>query len=155
MNVIQALGVSGFGKAEQFAAALAGKLKARGLAKSAVRYGVQIPAHICHSEEETAHAVEQARFMYRMSGQLVQNTQQIKAGFFLPPTEPVESADVSIEQCVSGSMIGSPDHAKRLVERMESLGVTDLSLNFEFGDLTHEQRCKSLREVAMALNLSR
>jgi alkanesulfonate monooxygenase SsuD/methylene tetrahydromethanopterin reductase-like flavin-dependent oxidoreductase (luciferase family) len=154
MNVIQALGVSGFAKAEQFAGALQEKLSARNLDKSQVRYGVQIPAHITHSDAETADAVEQARWMYRLSGQLVQNTQQVKGGFF-QPAGPVQSAEVSIEQCASGSMIGSPEHARELVERMKGLGVTDLSLNFEFGNFTHEQRCDSLREVSKALELSR
>lgn len=153
MHVIQSLGVGGFDKAKKFAAAVSEKMAEHQADPAKTRYGIQIPTHICYNDDEVEHAVEQARFMYRMSGQLVQDTQTIKDGFF-QPSGPVASAEVSVEQAVSGAMIGTPDHARDLVERMRGLGVTDLSLNFEFGDFTHEQRRDSIRAVAEALELS-
>lgn len=152
MHIIFALGVSGIEKARSFARALDERIAARGLDRSDIRFGLQIPVHVCHSDAETEYAVEQARKMYRMSGQLVQDIQQIREGFF-EPSGPVPSAEVSVEQAQSGAMIGSSEHIRTLADEFAQLGATDLSLNFEFGEFTHEQRLDSIRQVAEILGL--
>lgn len=152
MNVIFALGLGGIEKAESFATALREKIDARGLSRESVRFGLQIPVHVCRDDVEVERAVEQARTMYRMSGQLVQNIQKINGGFF-EPTGAVASAEVSVEQAQSGAMIGTVDHITRLYQQFGELGVTDLSLNFDFGAITPDERRESMRAVAEALRL--
>ncbi len=61
-------------------------------------------------------------------------------------TEP--GADVPTEQITSGSLIGDDDHIRRQLAWLEELGVTDLSLNFRYGDLDTASVRRSMERVA-------
>jgi alkanesulfonate monooxygenase SsuD/methylene tetrahydromethanopterin reductase-like flavin-dependent oxidoreductase (luciferase family) len=154
MDVIQALGIKGMGPAEKFASTLTALCSSRGIDRSTVRYGAQVPTHICHDSSELDRAVNQARWMYRIAGRLTANTQQVVGSFIDDSgTEPFAD-DIPVELLTSANLIGDARHAQEVVARLQAIGVTDLSLNFDFGDFTSKERKESMREVAELFELT-
>jgi len=66
-------------------------------------------------------------------------------------TEP--SADVPTERIVSGSLLGGDEHVRSQLAWLEALGVTDLSLNFRYGDLDTTSVRRSMERVAEVAGL--
>jgi hypothetical protein len=91
--------------------------------------------------------------MYRITGRLMAGTQRIRAGLVdMSGTEP--TADVPTEQVTSGSLVGGGDHVRSQLAWLEELGVTDLSLNFRYGDLDSSSVRRSMEQVARLAGLS-
>ena len=85
--------------------------------------------------------------MYRITNRLMAGTQRVSAGMVdMSGTEP--AADVPTEQITSGSLVGGDAHIKSQLAWLEEAGVTDLSLNFRYGDLDTASVRRSMERVA-------
>jgi hypothetical protein len=104
-------------------------------------------AHHGDDDVEVERGVRAGRMMYRITSRLMAGTQRVRAGLVdLSGTEP--AADVPAEQVASGSLVGGDDHVRSQLAWLEALGVTDLSLNFRYGDLDTASVRRSMERVA-------
>ncbi|HZU16799.1 MAG TPA: LLM class flavin-dependent oxidoreductase [Candidatus Dormibacteraeota bacterium] len=142
-----AVGVRGRAFVEEYRGRFEAECRARGVDPGSIRFGAQLLAHHGRDRDEVERAARAARLMYRMTARLAAGTQRVRAGLVdLTGTEP--AADVPTEQIVSGSLIGDDDHIRRQLAWLEGLGVTDLSLNFRYGDLDTASVRRSMERVA-------
>ncbi len=142
-----AVGVRGRGFVEQYRWTFEEECRRRGIDASTLRFGAQLLAHHGSEPGEVERGARAARLMYRMSSRLMAGTQRVRGGLVdLSGTEP--SADVPTEQIVSGSLLGDDDHVRRQLAWLEDIGVTDLSLNFRYGDIDTASVHRSMERVA-------
>jgi len=142
-----AVGVRGRAFADGFRRAFEEECARRSLQARSVRYGVQVLAHHGADAAEVERGAAAGRLMYRVTGRLMAGTQRVRAGMLdMSGTEP--SADVPTEQVASGSLVGNDDHVRDQLAWLEGMGVTDLSLNFRYGDLDTASVRRSMERVA-------
>jgi alkanesulfonate monooxygenase SsuD/methylene tetrahydromethanopterin reductase-like flavin-dependent oxidoreductase (luciferase family) len=142
-----AVGVRGRAFVDTFRRHFEAECDRRGTDPRGVRFGVQVLAHWAADQAGVERAAQAGRLMYRMTNRLMAGTQRVRAGLVdLAGTEP--GADVPTEQITSGSLIGNDDHVRRQLGWLAEAGVTDLSLNFRYGDLDTESVRRSMERVA-------
>jgi alkanesulfonate monooxygenase SsuD/methylene tetrahydromethanopterin reductase-like flavin-dependent oxidoreductase (luciferase family) len=141
-----AVGVRGRAFVEEFRGAFEAECGRRGVDAGSVRFGAQLLAH--HGDAaEVERGAEAGRLMYRITGRLMAGTQRVRAGLVdTSGTEP--SADVPTAQITSGSLLGDDGHVRNQLAWLEALGITDLSLNFRYGDLDTASVRRSMERVA-------
>lgn len=146
-----AVGVRGRGFVEEFRRVFEAECARRGTDPRSVRFGAQLLAH--HGDgAEVERGAQAGRLMYRMTGRLQAGTQRVRAGVVdVSGTEP--SADVPTAQIASGSLVGGDEHVRGQLAWLEALGVTDLSLNFRYGDLDTASVRRSMERVAALAGL--
>jgi alkanesulfonate monooxygenase SsuD/methylene tetrahydromethanopterin reductase-like flavin-dependent oxidoreductase (luciferase family) len=147
-----AVGVRGRAFVEEFRRAFEAECERRGTDPRSVRFGAQVLAH--HGDAaEVERGAQAGRLMYRITGRLMAGTQRVRAGLVdMSGTEP--SADVPTAQITSGSLVGDDTHIRGQLAWLEGLGVTDLSLNFRFGDLDTASVRRSMERVADVAGLT-
>jgi alkanesulfonate monooxygenase SsuD/methylene tetrahydromethanopterin reductase-like flavin-dependent oxidoreductase (luciferase family) len=147
-----AVGVRGRAFVEQYRRLFEEECARRGADPRAVRFGAQVLAH-CGGGAEVERAVRAGRLMYRITSRLTAGTQRVRAGMVdMSGTEP--AADVPAEQVASGSLVGDEAHVDGQLAWLRDLGVTDLSLNFRFGDLDTASVRRSMARVAEVAGLA-
>jgi alkanesulfonate monooxygenase SsuD/methylene tetrahydromethanopterin reductase-like flavin-dependent oxidoreductase (luciferase family) len=146
-----AVGVRGRAFVEDFRRTFEAECGRRGVEPASVRFGAQLLAH--HGDAAAVErAAQSARLMYRINARLMAGTQQVRGGIVdTSGTEP--PSDVPTGQIASGSLLGDDEHVRQQLEWLEALGVTDLSLNFRYGDLDTESVRRSMRRVAEVAGL--
>jgi alkanesulfonate monooxygenase SsuD/methylene tetrahydromethanopterin reductase-like flavin-dependent oxidoreductase (luciferase family) len=148
-----AVGVRGRGFAEQFRRAFEEECARRGSDPRSIRFGAQVLAHHGDDESEIERGAQAGRVMYRITNRLMAGTQRVRAGLVdMTGTEP--DPDVSTAQITSGSLIGGESHLRSQLAWLEEIGVTDLSLNFRYGDLDTASVRRSMERVAALAGLS-
>jgi alkanesulfonate monooxygenase SsuD/methylene tetrahydromethanopterin reductase-like flavin-dependent oxidoreductase (luciferase family) len=147
-----AVGVRGRAFVEEFRRAFEAECARRGTDPGSVRFGAQLLAH--HGDAaEVERGAQAGRLMYRITGRLMAGTQRVRAGLVdMSGTEP--SADVPTAQIASGSLLGGDEHVRSQLAWLEGLGVTDLSLNFRYGDLDTASVRHSMARVAELAGLA-
>jgi len=147
-----AVGVRGRAFVDEFRRAFEAECARRGTDPRSVRFGAQVLAH--HGDAaEVERGAQAGRLMYRITGRLMAGTQRVRAGLVdMSGTEP--SSDVPTAQITSGSLLGDDDHVRTQLAWLEGLGVTDLSLNFRYGDLDTASVRRSMARVAEVAGLS-
>lgn len=141
-----AVGVRGRAFVEDFRRLFEQECARRGADAGAVRFGAQVLAH-WGGAAETERGVAAGRLMYRITSRLTAGSQRVREGLVdMSGTEP--AADVPAEQVTSGSLIGHDDHLRGQLRWLEQLGVSDLSLNFRYGDLDTDSVRASMSRVA-------
>jgi alkanesulfonate monooxygenase SsuD/methylene tetrahydromethanopterin reductase-like flavin-dependent oxidoreductase (luciferase family) len=149
-----AVGVRGREFAQEFRRAFEEECARRGIDPGSVQFGVQVLAHQGDSQAGVERGARAGRLMYRITNRLMAGRQRVHAGLVdMSGTEP--AADVSTEQVTSGSLVGDEQHVRRQLEWLEGMGVTDLSLNFRYGDLDSESVQRSMERVAELAALRR
>jgi alkanesulfonate monooxygenase SsuD/methylene tetrahydromethanopterin reductase-like flavin-dependent oxidoreductase (luciferase family) len=142
-----AVGVRGRRFVEDYRRTFEEECQRRGLDASTLRFGAQLLAHHASHPAEVERGAGAARLMYRMTSRLMTGTQRVREGLVdLSGTEP--SSDVPTGQIVSGSLLGDDDHLRRQLAWLKTIGVTDLSLNFRYGDLDTASVHRSMERVA-------
>jgi alkanesulfonate monooxygenase SsuD/methylene tetrahydromethanopterin reductase-like flavin-dependent oxidoreductase (luciferase family) len=146
-----AVGVRGRTFVEEFRRAFEAECERRSTDPRSVRFGAQVLAH--HGDEpEVERGAEAGRLMYRITGRLMAGTQRVRGGLVdMSGTEP--AADVPTAQITSGSLVGGDEHVRDQLAWLEALGVTDLSLNFRYGDLDTASVRRSMERVAALAGL--
>jgi alkanesulfonate monooxygenase SsuD/methylene tetrahydromethanopterin reductase-like flavin-dependent oxidoreductase (luciferase family) len=147
-----AVGVRGRAFVEEFRRAFEAECARRGADPGSVRFGAQVLAH--HGGPgDVERGAEAGRLMYRITGRLMAGTQRVRGGLVdMSGTEP--SADVPTGQITSGSLVGDDEHVRSQLAWLEGLGVTDLSLNFRYGDLDTPSVRRSMERVAELASLA-
>lgn len=141
-----AVGVRGRAFVEDYRRLFEDECARRGADAGSVRFGAQVLAH-WGDEAETERGVAAGRLMYRITSRLTAGTQRVREGLVdMSGTEP--TADVPTDQVTSGSLIGDDDHLRGQLRWLERLGVSDLSLNFRYGDLDTASVRASMSRVA-------
>jgi alkanesulfonate monooxygenase SsuD/methylene tetrahydromethanopterin reductase-like flavin-dependent oxidoreductase (luciferase family) len=147
-----AVGVRGRGFVEEYRRLFEAECGQRGTDPRLVRFGAQVLAHQGDAAE-VERGAQAGRLMYRITGRLMAGTQRVRAGLVdMSGTEP--SADVSTAQITSGSLLGDDEHVRSQLAWLEGLGVTDLSLNFRYGDLDTASVRHSMARVAEVAGLA-
>lgn len=154
MNVIQSLGIQDMSAVRSFSALLREKLEDAGVSSSEIRYGVQTPAHFTTTAAGRQRAGEQLRWMYKLAGSFGTGKQVKKGGFVLETGE-VPGTDRPVASLTQSNLVGSEEHIRETVAQYAEFGVTDLSLNFEFGDITSSERRDSMHAFAEILGLKK
>jgi hypothetical protein len=104
-------------------------------------------AHHGADEAGVERGVRAGRLMYRITARLAAGAQRVRAGMVdMSGTEP--AADVPAGQVTSGSLVGDDEHVLRQLAWLEGMGVTDLSLNFRYGDLDTGSVHRSMDRIA-------
>ena len=141
------MGVRGRAFVEEFRRAFEEECGRRRTDPRSVRYGTQVLAHHGDDEGEIERGAEAGRLMYRITGRLTAGTQRVRSGLVdMSGTEP--AADVATPQITSGSLVGDDAHVRSQLAWLEEIGVTDLSLNFRYGDLDTPSVHRSMERVA-------
>src|SRR5260370_39179667 len=142
-----AVGIRGRAFVEEFRSAFEAECARRRREPRSVRFGAQLLAHRGENDAEVERGAEAGRLMYRMTGRLMAGTQSLRGGLVdLSGSEPAD--DVSTGQIASGSLVGGDEHVRRQLAWLEEVGVTDLSLNFRYGDLDTASVRRSMERVA-------
>jgi alkanesulfonate monooxygenase SsuD/methylene tetrahydromethanopterin reductase-like flavin-dependent oxidoreductase (luciferase family) len=147
-----AVGVRGRAFVEEFRRAFETECRRRRVDPASVRFGAQVLA--CHGDAaQVERGARAARLMYRITSRLMAGTQRVRGGIVdSSGTEP--SADVPTAQITSGSLLGDDEHVRSQLAWLEELGVTDLSLNFRYGDLDTASVHRSMARVAELAGLT-
>jgi alkanesulfonate monooxygenase SsuD/methylene tetrahydromethanopterin reductase-like flavin-dependent oxidoreductase (luciferase family) len=147
-----AVGVRGRAFAEEFRRAFEEQCARRDRDPRSVRFGAQVLAHHGDGPAEIERGAQAGRLMYRITSRLMAGTQRVREGLVdLSGTEP--SSDVPTQQITSGSLVGADDHVRSQLAWLEGLGVTDLSLNFRYGDLDTASVRRSMERIAALAGL--
>jgi alkanesulfonate monooxygenase SsuD/methylene tetrahydromethanopterin reductase-like flavin-dependent oxidoreductase (luciferase family) len=147
-----AVGVRGRSFVDQYRRRFEEECTRRTVDPSSTRFGAQLLAHHAPDPAEVERGAQAGRLMYRITHRLMAGTQRVRAGLVdMSGTEP--GADVPTDQITSGSLIGSDDHIRGQLSWLEGLGVTDLSLNFRYGDLDTASARRSMERVAQLAGL--
>jgi alkanesulfonate monooxygenase SsuD/methylene tetrahydromethanopterin reductase-like flavin-dependent oxidoreductase (luciferase family) len=147
-----AVGVKGRAFVDGYRGAFEAECARRGVGLDSVRFGTQVLAHWGGDEAAVERGAQAGRLMYRITNRLIAGTQRVQAGLVdMAGTE--LGADVPTEQIASGSLIGDDDHVGRQLAWLAESGVTDLSLNFRYGDLDTESVRRSMERVAALASL--
>jgi len=142
-----AVGVRGRSFAEEFRRAFEEECARRGKDPASIRFGAQLLAHHGEDEAEIERGAHAGRLMYRITNRLMAGTQSVRTGLVdMSGTEP--AADVPTEQVTSGSLVGDDGHIRSQLAWLEEIGVTDLSLNFRYGDLDTASVRRSMETTA-------
>ena len=152
MNSFIAVGLRGRGFVDQFRAVFEEECRKRGLDPAGQLFGAQLLAHSASDPAEVERGVEAGRQMYTLTSRLMANRQRVSAGL-IDSSERTDAEQVPDEQILSGSLIGGEEDLRRHLEWLEEIGVTDLSLNFRYGDLDTPSVHHSMREVARVAGL--
>jgi alkanesulfonate monooxygenase SsuD/methylene tetrahydromethanopterin reductase-like flavin-dependent oxidoreductase (luciferase family) len=147
-----AVGVRGRGAVEEPRRVFEAECARRGQDARSMRFGVQVLAHHGDDEAEVERGARAGRLMYRITSRLMAGTQRVRAGLVdMSGTEP--AADVPTEQIASGSLVGGDDHIARQLDWLQGIGVSDLSLNFRYGNLDTASVRRSMERVAALAGL--
>jgi alkanesulfonate monooxygenase SsuD/methylene tetrahydromethanopterin reductase-like flavin-dependent oxidoreductase (luciferase family) len=147
-----AVGVRGAAFVEESRRAFEAERARRGLAAGSTRFGAQVLAHHGGDQAEVERGARAGRLMYRITARLMAGRQRVRAGLVdMSGTEP--SSDVPTEQVTSGSLVGDDDHVRRQLAWLAEMGVTDLSLNFRYGDLDTTSVHRSMERIAELADL--
>lgn len=148
-----AVGVRGRGFVEDARRTFEAACAERAVDPGTVRFGAQLLAHHGEDAAEMERGAAAGRLMYRITARLMAGTQRVRAGLVdMSGTEP--SSDVPTERIVSGSLVGDEDHLRSQLAWLRELGVTDLSLNFRYGDLDPASVRRSMERVAEIAGLA-
>jgi alkanesulfonate monooxygenase SsuD/methylene tetrahydromethanopterin reductase-like flavin-dependent oxidoreductase (luciferase family) len=148
-----AVGVRGRAFAEEFRRAFEEECARRGKDPASIRFGAQVLAHHGTDQAEIERGAHAGRLMYRITNRLMAGRQRVRAGLVdMSGTEP--AADVATDQITSGSLVGDNDHVLGQLAWLAEMGVTDLSLNFRYGDLDSPSVHRSMERVAELAGLS-
>lgn len=154
MNPIQSLGIQDISAVQSFSATLHEKAAELQVPAEKVRYGLQSPARLTSGAADQERAGEQLRWMYKVAGSFGTGRQQREGGF-VTETGEVPNTDGPTSSLTKANLIGSESKIRETVAIYEEHGVTDLSLNFEFGDITSNERRESMHALAEILNLKK
>jgi alkanesulfonate monooxygenase SsuD/methylene tetrahydromethanopterin reductase-like flavin-dependent oxidoreductase (luciferase family) len=142
-----AVGVRGGAFIKEFRRAFEEECARRGKDPASTRFGAQVLAHYGHDGAEIERGAQAGRLMYRITHRLMAGRQRVRAGLVdMSGTEP--AADVATDQITSGSLIGDDHHVRGQLDWLMEIGVTDLSLNFRYGDLDSASVRRSMERVA-------
>ena len=141
------MGVRGRAFVEDFRRAFEEECVRRSRDPRSLRFGAQVLAHHGEDEAKVERGAQAGRLMYRITSRLMAGTQRVRAGLVdLSGTEP--AADVPTGQVTSGSLVGGDAHVRSQLAWLEEMGVTDLSLNFRYGDLDTASVRRSMERIA-------
>jgi alkanesulfonate monooxygenase SsuD/methylene tetrahydromethanopterin reductase-like flavin-dependent oxidoreductase (luciferase family) len=147
-----AVGVRGRAFTEEFRRAFEEECARRRTDPRSVRFGVQVLAHHGDEAAEVERGAQAGRLMYRITARLMAGRQRVRLGLVdMSGTEP--TSDVPTAQVASGSLVGGDEHVRGQLAWLEELGVTDLSLNFRYGDLDTPSVSRSMERVAALAGL--
>ena len=148
-----AVGVRGRGFVQESRLAFEEACARRGSDPRSVRFGAQLLAHHGEDAAEVERGAQAGRLMYRITNRLMAGTQRVRAGLVdMSGTEP--ASDVPTAQITSGSLVGDDQHLESQLAWLEAIGVTDLSLNFRYGDLDTASVRRSMERVARLAGLA-
>ena len=171
MDVVFNVGVFGVERLTEFREAFDAECEKRAVDLSSVRFGAQVWAHYAPSEERVEKAAQAARVVIRAAGRRVGAPREYtKEGVvdLRAPTEATALADVtagdfryttddgeaSTADILATNMIGDADRIRHMAQIYEDLGVSDLILIMDTGDITPEERRESMSELASILGVS-
>src|SRR5438309_99262 len=147
-----AVGVRGRAFVEEFRRAFEGECSRREVDPRSIRFGAQVLAHHGEDAAEIERGAQAGRLMYRITSRLMAGTQRVREGLVdLSGTEP--SSDVPTAQITSGSLVGGDEHVRSQLAWLDEVGVTDLSLNFRYGDLDAPSVLRSMERISILAGL--
>jgi len=152
MNPIQSQGIQPMSAVQSFSATLHEKAAELQVPADKVRYGLQTPARLTSSAADQERAGEQVRWMYKLAGSFGTG-RQVREGGYVTETGEVPNTDRPAAELTQANLIGSESKILETVAQYKEYGVTDLSLNFEFGDITSSERRESMHAFAEILDL--
>ena len=115
--------------------------------KQPIHVGTQRPVYVTDNEADARAAAEQARWNMRVTLSLRHNYSRVENGHAIPvPFENEPSTDDILDKF---SVIGTPDHCIRQIQRLqEAMGIDHFNCSFYFGDLKQDQILRSMRLFA-------
>lgn len=151
MNVCLTAGVDGLGKLTGLRAAFDDACAAEGLATDSLRFAVQCSVAVVPDRAAAERAVARALTVHRL-GNVLRNGREVVSGGFV--ADPGPSADEPpVDTVLSSTLIGNPDEVEAKVQQLREVGITDLFMNFRFGDVTTAEVRDSMRQMAELLEL--
>jgi alkanesulfonate monooxygenase SsuD/methylene tetrahydromethanopterin reductase-like flavin-dependent oxidoreductase (luciferase family) len=171
MDVVFNVGVFGVERLTEFREGFDAECEKREVDSSSVRFGAQVWAHYAPTQERVEKAAQAARVVIRAAGRRVGAPRQYtKDGIvdLRAPTEATALGDVtagdfqyttddgeaSTEDILATNMIGDADRIRHMAKIYEDLGVTDLILIMDTGDITPAERRETMREIASILDVT-
>jgi alkanesulfonate monooxygenase SsuD/methylene tetrahydromethanopterin reductase-like flavin-dependent oxidoreductase (luciferase family) len=99
-------------------------------------------AYVAETDEAAREALPHVTKNHRTWHHLHYGTESISCG--VVSSAPVDQ-EPSLEEAWERLIIGSPERCIRQIQALEAIGVTQLLLNMNFGNMTHHEAMRSLR----------
>ena len=171
MDVVFNVGIFGIERLTEFRDAFDEECEKRAIDSSSVRFGAQCWAHLAPTQERVEKVAQAARVVVRAAGRRVGAPREYtKDGVvdLRAPTESTALGDVTAgdfryttddgeattEDILATNMIGDADRIRHMDQIYRDLGVTDLILIMDTGDITPGERRESMKEMASILGVS-
>jgi alkanesulfonate monooxygenase SsuD/methylene tetrahydromethanopterin reductase-like flavin-dependent oxidoreductase (luciferase family) len=149
MHIALTAGVDGLGKLTGLRRAFEEGCASRGMSTDAVRFAVQCYTHITSDPTQARRAIDAALTVHRLGNVLRGGEQAIDGGFLVDPGS--SPADPDPATVSTSTLIGSADEVAEKVAAMRETGITDLFMNFRFGDLRTAEVRDSMTAMAKVL----
>jgi alkanesulfonate monooxygenase SsuD/methylene tetrahydromethanopterin reductase-like flavin-dependent oxidoreductase (luciferase family) len=152
MHVALTAGVDGLGKLTGLRRAFEEGCASRGMSTESVRFAVQCYTHITPDRGQARRAIDAALTVHRLGNALRNDEQAIDRGFLRDPGP--SPADPDPATVLTSTLIGSSDEVAEKVASLRETGITDLFMNFRFGDLGTAEVRDSMAAMAEILRLT-
>ena len=171
MDVVFNVGIFGVERLAEFRETFLAECAKRSIDPDSVRFGAQAWGHLAPTTERVEKVAQAARVVVRAAGRRVGAPRKytkdgivdlraptaetalsdVTAGDFRYTTD---DGEASTENILATNMIGDADRIRHMNQIYEDLGVTDLILIMDTGDITPDERRESMNGIASLLGIS-
>lgn len=152
MNIALTAGVDGLGKLTGLRRAFEEGCAERGMSTESVRFAVQCYTHVTSEPVQARRAIDAALTVHRLGNVLRGGEQAVDGGFVKDPGP--SAGDPDPATVLTSTLIGSSEEIAGKVAWLRETGVTDLFMNFRFGDLSTAEVRDSMVAMAEILKLT-
>ena len=168
MDVVFNVGVFGISRLGETRESFLRQCEERTIDPSTVRFGAQVWASYAPNSERVEKAAHAARVVMRSAGRRIGAPRQYTKDGIVDLSTPDDGSDLgqlaegdlqyssadgeaSTEDIVETNMIGDDDRILEQIETYKSLGITDLILIIDTGDISRDERRESLQRFSTLL----
>jgi alkanesulfonate monooxygenase SsuD/methylene tetrahydromethanopterin reductase-like flavin-dependent oxidoreductase (luciferase family) len=152
MSIVANVGNNGPQLAERVAEMFKAACKQRGIDPRSVRFAMQTHGYLVEGSEDEDTIVRSGGYLHRVQKRLREKRESMPRG--INDASGSEAGEPTFEGWSSASLIGSPAHIVKQIDRFKSLGVTDLFITYRYGYVTTEGTRKSIEFIANAMKKS-
>jgi len=171
MDVVFNVGVFGVERLTEFREGFDTECERRDVDPASVRFGAQVWAHYAPTPERIEKAAHAARVVIRAAGRRVGAPRQYTKDGIVDLTAPTAATalgdvtegdfqyttadgEATTEDILATNMIGDADRILHMAKIYKDLGVTDLILIMDTGDITPAERRETMSEIASILDVA-
>ena len=171
MDVIFSVGIFGVERMPEFRETFLAECAKRGIDPDSVRFGAQAWGHLAPTRERVEKVAQAARVIIRAAGRRIgaprEYTKDGLVDFRAPTVETAlgqlsegdfqyttDEGEATTDDIIAANMIGDEAKILEMDQVYRDLGVTDVVLIMDTGDITPDERRESMKGIASVLGIS-